>query len=191
MTTNLFKIITKATKIESPEDDLYDILPRFVNEEFVYDYIKGLLHKPIQREFEWRGEICQLIIIPGSVEDEDGQHRHYFPGLQEEHVEAALIELAAQDKSSYFEREKQFAFTSKQLQTHLAASNIHLNQKQILRSILILSSADFTICRQEQRLMFKLIDTLSYLEEESDVQYLAYLGDLLAEEIKKYKLSHS
>jgi hypothetical protein len=189
MTTNLFKIISKVTQIESPEDDLYEILPRFVDEEFVYDYIKGLLHKPIQRAFQWRGELCQLIIIPGSVEDEDGQHRHYFPGLQEEQVETALIELAAQYKNSYFEREKQFAFTSKQLQTHLAAGDIHLSQKQILRSILILSSADFTICRQDYRLMFKLIDTLSYLEEESDTQFMVYLGDLLAEEINKFKLN--
>lgn len=78
MITNLFKIISKATKIESPENDLYEILPRFVDEEFVYDYIKGLLLKPIQRDFQWRGEICQLIIVPGSVEGEDGQPETIF-----------------------------------------------------------------------------------------------------------------
>jgi hypothetical protein len=114
MTTNLFQIISKETQIESPENDLFQILPRFVNEEF--EYIKGLLLKPIQRDFNWRGEICQLIINPGSVEDEDGQHRHYFLGLQEEQVETALVELAAQE-NSFSEREKKFSFISKQLQT--------------------------------------------------------------------------
>jgi len=188
MTTNLFKIISKAIQIESPEDDLYEILPRFVNEEFVYDYKKGLLHKPIQREFEWRGEICHLIITPGSIEDDDGQHRHYFPSLQEQQVETTLIELAARD-NSFSEIEKKLAFTSKLLEEYLAAGNIHLTQNQILRSIRILSSADFTICRQDHRLMFKIIDVLSYLEEESDIQFLAYLGDLLVEEINKYKLN--
>jgi hypothetical protein len=110
--------------------------------------------------------------------------------LREEQVKTAPIELAAQE-DSFSEEEKKFAFTSKQLQKHLATGDIYLSQKQILRSIRILSSADFTICIQDHRLLFKLIDTLSYLEEESDIQFLVYLGDLLVEEIKKYKLNQS
>jgi hypothetical protein len=39
--------------------------------------------------------------------------------------------------------------------------------------------------------MFKLIDTLITSEEESDVQFIAYLGDFLVEEIRKYKLNES
>jgi hypothetical protein len=167
----------------------YKILSRFVNEEF--EYINGLLLKPIQRDFEWRGELCQLIIIPGSVEDDDGQNRHYFPGWQEEQVETALIELAAQDKNSFSEEEKKFAFTSKQLEKHLAAGDIHLSQKQIQRSIRILSGADFTMSGWGRKWMFKLIDILITYEKKSDVQFIAYLGDLIVEEIKKYKLNQS
>lgn len=182
------KKVNKDNQTELSEDDLYKILPRFVDEEFVYDYIKGLLHKPIQREFKWKGEICQLIIIPGFVADEDGQHRNYFPGPQEQQVETALIELARENKIAFFDGKKTITFTLKQLEEHLATVNVSLSQKQIERSIRILASADFTICAGDHRWMFRLIDTLATYEEESAIRLIAYLGDLITEEIKKYKL---
>jgi hypothetical protein len=51
----------------------------------------------------------------------------------------------SENKNSFFKGEKKFAFTLKQLEKHLAAGDIHLSQKQIKRSIRILSGADFTI----------------------------------------------
>lgn len=173
--------------MESPEDDLYQIVPRFVTEKF--KYLKGYLLKPICREFEWSGREFQLFITPAFVEDEDGQIRNYFPGLQEKQVETALIELAVQDTNSFFDVEKKLSFTLMQLENHLTAGNNPLSQKQIKHSIEILKGANFMIKGADYVWAFRLIDTLVIFEDEFDVRFTAYFGNFIVEEIKKYTLN--
>lgn len=187
MNINFFEIIERQFQIKTPEADLYQILPRFVDEGFVYEYVKGLLHKPIERAFEWREESCQLIIAPASVEDDDGQHRHYFPGRQEKQVETALIALAAQNENVFLAKEKKLIFTADQLEKQLSAAGIQLSRKQIKRSLEILSGVNLTICKQEQRMMFQLIEALLIIEKKADVQFSAIAGDLLVAEIERHK----
>jgi len=173
----------------SEDDDLYRILPRFVTKEF--EYLEGYLLKPVQHEFKWQGKVCQLFITPAFVEDGDGQIKNFFPGLPEKQVEAALIELAVQDKNTFFDGKKTLVFTLIQLENRLAAGERHLNRKQISRSIQILAGTDYTIRGLENTLAFRLIETLAVVEEESEVRFIAYLGDLIAERIKKCKLNHN
>jgi hypothetical protein len=140
MTTKLFKIIKKEIQPDPHEADLYEILPRFVDEEI--PYVKERFLKPVQRDFEWEGDTFQLYINPASVEDE--KYLQYFPATQEAAVETALIELAARDDSSFFDGKK-FAFTLRQLQNHLTAGGYQYSREQIRHSILVLAGVAYMI----------------------------------------------
>jgi hypothetical protein len=181
MTTKLFKIIKKEIKSDSSIDDLYDVLPRFVDEEI--PYVKERFLKPMQREFEWEGDTFQLYINPASVEDEDGKYRQYFPGNQEAEIETALIELAARDDGSFFDGKK-FAFTLRQLQNHLTTGGHQYSREQIKHSILILAGVAYMILGKDIKWIFRTIETLALTEEEMDIQFLAYFGVLISNRIK-------
>jgi hypothetical protein len=57
-----FKIIKKESQPNPRELDLYELLPRFMDDE---TYVKERFLKPVQREFEWEGETFQLYINLG------------------------------------------------------------------------------------------------------------------------------
>jgi hypothetical protein len=183
MTNKFFKLIGKEIRPESADGALYEILPRFVGEDF--QMAKGQTLEPIRREFQWEGEAFQLFITPAALEDENGQYNHYFPGPQEAQIETALIELASQDKHSSFDGKKKFSFTLSQFQNHLVGNNQHFSPKQIEHSIGILAGAAYIIIGKDIKWIFRTIETLATVEEEeSDVRFLAYFGDLIAERIK-------
>lgn len=188
MTAKLFKIIKRETQPDPHEADLYEILPRFVDEET--PYVKERFLKPVQRDFQWEGETFQLYINPASVEDEDEKYRQYFPGNQEAAIETALIELAARDDGSFFDGKK-FAFTLRQLQNHLTAGGHQHNREQIKHSILILAGVAYMILGNDLKWIFRTIETLALEEDETDVQFLAYFGVLIANRIKKQQARKS
>jgi hypothetical protein len=187
MTNKFFKLIGKEIQPEPADDDLYEILPRFVGGNI--HSTKGLALEPIRREFAWEGEEFQLFITPAALEDENGQYNHYFPGPQEAQIETALIEFAAQDKDSSFDGDKKFSFMLSQFQNHLAGSNQHFSAKQIELSIGILAGAAYIVIGKDVKWIFRTIETLAMVEEKSDVRFLAYFGDVIVERIKKYKLN--
>ena len=184
MTAKLFKIIKKESQLDPRETDLYEILPRFIVEETLS--IEGRFLKPVQREFEWEGEHFQLYINPASVKDEDEKYRQYFPGGQEAVIETALIELAARDDGSFFDGKK-LAFTLRQMQNHLTAGGHQYSREQIKHSILILAGVAYMILGKDIKWIFRTIETLALEEDETDIQFLAYFGVLIANRIKKYQ----
>jgi hypothetical protein len=188
MTTKLFKIIKKEIQPDPHEADLYEILPRFLDEET--PYVEERFLKPVQRDFEWEDETFQLYINPASVEDEDEKYRQYFPGNQEAEIEMALIELAARTDDSLFDAKK-FAFTLRQLQNHLTTSGYQYSREQIKHSILILAGVAYMILGKDIKWIFRTIETLALTEDETDIQFLAYFGVLISNRIKKQQARKS
>ena len=183
MTNKFFKLIGKEIRPESADVDLYEILPRFADKNI--QSAKGQTLEPIRREFEWEGEVFQLFITPAALEDEDGQYyNHYFPGPQEAQIETALIELVALDKDSSFDGKKKFSFVLSQLQNHLAVGNLHFSSKQIEHSIGILAGSAYIIIGKDIKWIFRTIETLATVEEESDIRFLAFFSDLIIKQIK-------
>jgi len=98
--------------------------------------------------------------------------------------ETTLIELAARDDGSFFDGKK-FAFTLRQLQNHLTASGHQYSREQIKHSILILAGIAYIILGKDIKWVFRTIETLALEEDETDIQFLAYFGVLIADRIKK------
>jgi hypothetical protein len=111
----------------------------------------------------------------------------YFPSNQESEIETALIELAACDDGSFFDGKK-LAFTLQELQNHLTARGHHYSREQIKHSVLILAGVAYMILGKDIKWIFRTIETLALTEEQTDMQFLAYFGNLITNRIKKLSM---
>lgn len=194
MRTNSHNLMLEMIPTESAENDnasadLYKILPRFLSE--IGHYSKGQIPNPIERAVHLNGETFQFFIMPAAVTDEteeDGQYNYCFPGVPEALVESVIIELAALDQDFFFDGGKKFAFKLGQIQNQLTAQGFHFSRQQIERSIRILAGAAYMMVGKDTQWIFRTIETLAVQDEEDDVKFLAFLGDITSERIRRHKL---
>lgn len=113
--------------------ELYDFLPKY----FAINGRKKdtTLPEVIKREFEFRGKLYELIIIPATIQTKTGQFIKAYPGDREEIIEDVLRKIASEQLFPFLDDIPSVKFSTSQIRNHLKAVKHSFSHAEIVQAL--------------------------------------------------------
>jgi len=174
-----------------PEDDdysqsveLYDFIPKYfwgkaerLNDKFLEN---------INREFECRGRLYQLTLMPARLEEGKNEFREYYPSQREELVEDALRKLMTERHGVMLDGDVGIVFTLYQLQKELKDKGHSYSYDEIKDAIRVLNNTDIILKDENDQLetAFSPIENYGFSGEGAETKTFVKFSPLVTHSIK-------
>ena len=156
----LFELLLPQEKKYSNSIELYDFIPKYFWGKA--QRVEGKYLKPLEREFEHRGESYVVQIDPANIKGKDGVIRSYYPAKREELVEDALRKFACEGQGLFLDDAASVTFTLNQLQEELRSRGHSYSKDELKDSLLICAKTQLTVSTKDGKslLVSSLFETL-------------------------------
>lgn len=162
----LFELLLPQEQKYSNSIELYDFIPKYFWGKA--QRVDGQYLKPLEREFEHRGESYVVQIDPANIKGKDGVIRSYFPSKREELVEDALRKFACEGQGLFLDEAASVTFTLNQLQEELRSRGHSFSKDELKDSLLVCAKTQLTVSTKDGRtlLVSSLFETLGLQSRE-------------------------
>lgn len=160
-------------------EDIYTMLPRFVTEPEREPENPRFL-RMIERSFERNGIRFKFEIVPACMLIEDGGTTDFYPGADEERMEAALRQLAVEENPNFDNSEGALVFSLTEIKAELEelSAGKSYSREQIEHSLKILCRVGYYLSHDGRHLCFHALDQLLQ-KEKGDERYYRILFSAL------------
>lgn len=176
--------LTSAEKDYSQSVELYDFIPKYFWGKS--NRLNGKFLDNIHREFECRGKLYQLTIMPARLEEGKNDFKEYYPSQREELVEDALRKLMTERQALMLDGEAGLMFTLYQLQKELMERGHTYSYGELKDAIRILNNTDIILKDKKEQLetAFSPIEHYGFAGEGAETKTFVKFSPLVTHSIK-------
>ena len=180
---SLFEL-SSSDKDYSQSIELYDFIPKYFWGRS--KRLNGKFLENIHREFECRGKLFQMTIMPARLEEGKNDFKEYYPSQREELVEDALRKFMTERQGITLDGEVGIVFTLYQLQKELSERGHTYSYDELKDAIRILNNTDILLRDDSEQLetAFSPIEHYGFAGEGADTKTFVKFSPLVTHSIK-------
>ena len=168
--------------------ELYDFMPKYVwaGQDELRSQHNGFLPM-LEREFECRSKRYKLVINPsGIVDEKTGEHKYFYPGIQEEIVEDVLRKMLLERGGVFLDEDLGMTFTIHQIRKELKAIKHSMSHYEVKKALHILKKTNYELTSADKKIkfVFSPLTALGLSGADDETETFVVFSPLVTKSIK-------